>query len=333
MAMAAAPYMMAAPPHALHPGMLQPGMVPVAHPPLGSVHAPGCGNSVLTDLGAQVAVLHPCAASPMVPTRPVIQAAGVPGLHLLGARPPQPPIHVTESDRLAWMQQFIRALEGWTDFLDSMTDARVTDASAVAGSSGHMEGAAGARSSDAAALAAYAANARAQYLQQCQLLRQIQPQGTARPSSQVMQVPTSGTARFKDSFRPMRMCKHLVAAGFCKQGDQCTFAHTHEELHSSSFDLQAGSSDQSAAVGVVPPQAAATGENSSSPSDPALRLRKKRELCGRFARGTCALGQVCSFAHGEEELDTVGLTLEQAPPVKRRREDEGDAGLQGASSV
>mmetsp|Transcript_98435 Transcript_98435/g.195213 ORF Transcript_98435/g.195213 Transcript_98435/m.195213 type:complete len:393 (+) Transcript_98435:92-1270(+) len=382
MATAAAPYMVAALPPTLQPGMLQPGMMPVAHSSLGSAHAASCGSSVLTDPGA---VLHPSTASLIVPTHPVMQAAAAPGMQLLSARPAQPPIHVTESDRLAWMQQFIRALEGWTDFLDSMADAQATDASAAAGNSGHIDPLQGTAASshssgDAAALAAYAATARAQYLQQCQLMQQLQQQGAARPSNQLLQLPTSSTARFKDNFRPMRMCKHFAAAGFCKQGDQCTFAHTHEELHSSSTDVHAGGRDQSAAAVPVAPQAAAandagTFQNSaghaigvSSVSGPAsesapldLRLRKKRELCGRFARGTCALGRVCSFAHGEEELDTVGLTvcgrvktqncrdweagrcaygdacshahgdleigapkrpLEQAPPIKRRREDE-----------
>merc|ERR1712032_1615388 len=29
----------------------------------------------------------------------------------------------------------------------------------------------------------------------------------------------------------------------------------------------------------------------------------------RFARGYCSLGKVCSFAHGEDELNTVGLAV------------------------
>jgi len=43
--------------------------------------------------------------------------------------------------------------------------------------------------------------------------------------------------RFKEGFRPMRLCKHLMTRGFCGQSDQCTFAHTLNELHHSSPDL------------------------------------------------------------------------------------------------
>ena len=36
--------------------------------------------------------------------------------------------------------------------------------------------------------------------------------------------------RFLDEQRPMRMCKHFVTAGFCRQGDTCAFAHVSPEL-------------------------------------------------------------------------------------------------------
>jgi hypothetical protein len=36
----------------------------------------------------------------------------------------------------------------------------------------------------------------------------------------------------------MRMCKNLVTSGFCRQGDQCQFAHTTQELHPNSPELR-----------------------------------------------------------------------------------------------
>jgi hypothetical protein len=40
-----------------------------------------------------------------------------------------------------------------------------------------------------------------------------------------------------------------------------------------------------------------------------LRLKKKKERCQRFDVGECRLGSVCPFAHGAEEVDSVGLAV------------------------
>lgn len=217
----------------------------------------------------------------------------------------------------------------------------------------------------------YAATAQAQqaqYLQQYQFWQQMrmhEAQRMGKGGGQVVAAatPQQSASRFKDNFRPMRMCKHLTVVGFCRQGDQCTFAHTPEELHSSSSDLTKPGDEKPLATNFVEQVNAAANMASSDPNSmPDLRLKKKKELCGRYARGYCSLGKVCSFAHGEDELNTVGLAVcgkvktqlcrnweagrcaygancnnahgdqeigtkrpppELAPPSKRRRDEEG----------
>lgn len=330
-----------------------------------------------------------------------------------GAPPANERVKITEADRMAWMRQYLGALEQWKTALDTMLDSG-TFASAAANAGGPaaslisaivgtgsssgsadppapkpdlapppagMEGGLvpqvagaglldtggapvdGSAPQDPNALAAFSAPIQAQYMQQVQFWQQMQAhesrgKGGSAPSSR----------RFKDSFRPMRLCKHLVQMGVCRQADQCTFAHTFEELHPSSPDvpklaelnLTNALAEQQAmpATGTNPaPNSAASGSDAM----PDLRLKKKRELCERFARGYCTLGKVCSFAHGEDELNTVGLAVcgkvktqvcrnwqagrciygnlcnnahgeqeigtkrpppELAPPMKRRKEDE-----------
>lgn len=136
---------------------------------------------------------------------------------------------------------------------------------------------------------------RAQYLQQYQFHQQLRLQQT--------QIAAGGSSnsRFKESFRPMRLCKHLLTVGTCKQSRQCTFAHTFDELHPASPDLPQDYSAETTAL----------AEDTALPSDsvPDMRLKKKKEMCGRFSRGECSLGRICPFAHTEEELGKVGLAV------------------------
>lgn len=292
-----------------------------------------------------------------------------------GSGPPEarpPPVRVTEADRVAWMRQFLNALEQWKSFLDSLpTDApppalaeRATEGLAHGSAAGAPPG-----GDPCAAYAVYAATAQAQqaqYLQQYQFWQQMraheaQRMGKGGPAA--APAPQLAATRFKDGFRPMRLCKHLTTMGFCRQGDQCTFAHTYEELHVSSADLPKPGEEKVLAAAFAEQGNPAANNISSDPNAlPDLRLKKKKELCGRFARGYCSLGKVCSFAHGEDELNTVGLAVcgkvktqlcrnweagrciygancnnahgdqeigtkrpppELAPPNKRRRDDEG----------
>lgn len=304
-----------------------------------------------------------------------------------------PPARVTEADRVAWMRQFLAALEQWktcVDALHAAPEVLVTSQPEVSApplppllpappmASGPSPGAsstAPAATGDQGAqhsMAVYAATAQAQqaqYLQQFQFWQQMRAHEAQRTAGRAAGAAATAASalsqsstRFKDNFRPMRFCKHLVTMGFCRQGETCTFAHTFEELHLSSPDLPRldaqGSTSALAELSALSSSVTAAGDPNALPD---LRLKKKKELCGRFMRGHCSLGKVCSFAHGEDELNTVGLAVcgkvktqlcrnwevgrchygancnnahgeleigtkrpppELAPPSKRRKEDE-----------
>jgi len=225
------------------------------------------------------------------------------------------------------MRQFLGALEQWKSFLDSLIPATEAPAGGPPPAVAAADGTAGmpvvgpapggaVGSDPEAAYAVYAATAQAQqaqYMQQYQFWQQMRvhdAQRMGKGGQVVVANPQQSGSRFKDNFRPMRMCKHLTVVGFCRQGDQCTFAHTVEELHLSSADLPKAGEEKaltSALAEQVAP--AANGSSADSSNLPDLRLKKKKELCGRYARGHCSLGKVCSFAHGEDELNTVGLAV------------------------
>ncbi|CAE8624691.1 unnamed protein product, partial [Polarella glacialis] len=44
-------------------------------------------------------------------------------------------------------------------------------------------------------------------------------------------------------------------------------------------------------------------------SAPDVRLKKKKELCRKYANDDCVLGRACPYAHGEKELGTVELVV------------------------
>jgi len=284
---------------------------------------------------------------------------------------PAEPVKVTEADRIAWLRQFLSALDQWTTCLDSLKPnkedlppaSQLHELPAPEPES-PVAAAASTGPSSQQELAVYAATQQAQqaqYLQQFQFWQQMRVHEAQRGSKSVpnTQPPVQGQTRFKDNFRPMRLCKHLMTLGFCRQSEQCTFAHNYEELHLSSPDLP--KLDEKNPTSTLAEQAGSTPAGNDPGGLPDLRLKKKKELCGRFMRGYCSLGKVCSFAHGEEELNTVGLAVcgkvktqlcrnweagrciygancnnahgeqeigtkrpppELAPPSKRRREDE-----------
>jgi len=101
----------------------------------------------------------------------------------------------------------------------------------------------------------------------------------------------------------MRICKHLFTFGICRQGAECTFGHTYDELHPASPDLPDVPKDEV--------QTTALAEQTEVPESavPDMRLKKKKEMCGRYSRGECFLGKICPFAHSEDQLGTVGLAV------------------------
>lgn len=150
----------------------------------------------------------------------------------------------------------------------------------------------------AAAVAAAAQSAQQmQYMQQYQFYQQLQKQEQEKRAKTQSAQPL----RFKEGFRPMRLCKPLLTVGFCRQGQDCTFAHTYEELHPASPDVPDNFAKEEGA-------AADQGDIPES-QVPDMRLKKKKEMCGRFSRGECSLGKICPFAHTESELGTIGLSV------------------------
>jgi len=198
------------------------------------------------------------------------------------------------------MREFLDALEQWKSFLDSSLEVGAFEAAAAglqqdadsgapsnsdvqpklspadallqqalqlgvggnaaAGSAGLppsvLAGATSQAAPDSLAVnAAMAQVTQAQYLQQLQFYQQMQVQDAS-----VFAQP-DGTRRFKEGFRPMRMCKHFVQTGSCWQGSQCTFGHHRDELHHSSVDVTKAADKlshalaQQQAIGLKMPQA------------------------------------------------------------------------------
>jgi len=148
--------------------------------------------------------------------------------------------------------------------------------------------------------AATAAAQQTQYMQQFQFYQQLQVQEVQRRAQSSIQQPS----RFKENYRPMRLCKHLLTLGFCRQGDDCTFGHSYEELHPASPDLPKDWVSPTAGTNALAEQ-----DEIPESQVPDMRLKKKKEMCGRFSRGECSLGKICPFAHTEAELGTIGLSV------------------------
>lgn len=221
---------------------------------------------------------------------------------------PQARVKVTEADKLAWMRQFLGALEQWKTCLDTLfaaeddVDRQVDGVDVLTGKPVAAPPPPPKPEQAAEELAAIAATQQAhaaQYIQ-LQLWQQTLDGGAAAASSTGL--PSS---RFKDEHRPMRMCKHFATTGFCRQGEGCTFAHLVMELHPSSPDLRPHrESDEQGEQ-----EKGNTGGPTPENSELDLRLKKKKERCQRFDLGNCKLGSVCPFAHGADEMNTVGLAV------------------------
>lgn len=167
----------------------------------------------------------------------------------------------------------------------------------------------------AAAAAVYAAAAEAQnaqLLQQAQFINQLRLEAQQSAIKAAEKDPSlffgEAPSRFKGHFRPLRMCKHFITMG-CWRGNDCTYAHSMDELHPASQDLP----NLDLGIGELGAFAdtSALAEQSKPPESqlPDVRMKKKRELCQKFQNNDCVLGRACPFAHGEAELGTVELVI------------------------
>eukprot|EP00746_Dinoflagellata_sp_MGD_P023212 gnl/MRDRNA2_/MRDRNA2_154403_c0_seq1.p1 gnl/MRDRNA2_/MRDRNA2_154403_c0~~gnl/MRDRNA2_/MRDRNA2_154403_c0_seq1.p1 ORF type:complete len:397 (-),score=100.53 gnl/MRDRNA2_/MRDRNA2_154403_c0_seq1:33-1223(-) len=134
--------------------------------------------------------------------------------------------------------------------------------------------------------------------QQAQFFEQMDVEEAMRGQETAQQAKAKKECRFVDDFRPSSLCWHLKEQGYCASGEDCPFGHSYEELHPISPDF---------------PDVTAPGvervDYNQDWKKPELRMKKKKNLCKQFEAGKCMLGKVCSFAHGEGEVGTVGLSI------------------------
>merc|ERR1712039_626059 len=131
--------------------------------------------------------------------------------------------------------------------------------------------------------------------QYAQCLQQLQFAETNRSLGNDEQPP-----RFQGDCRPVKPCIQIMSYGFCKRGEECTFAHTFEELH------PAVAEDLGKRAGLGSTNALAEQSTASAPpAKAATRMREKREMCRAYARNECLLGPLCPDAHHKEELYTT----------------------------
>jgi hypothetical protein len=138
----------------------------------------------------------------------------------------------------------------------------------------------------------------AQFMQQWEFQQQYRQheQKNSQPGN-VSGVPS----RFQDGYMPLFLCKKLMTFGQCPRGDSCTFAHNIEELHPASPDLP--KLEVMSVPGVLSEQAQEIDQM------PDVKMKRKRSMCQRYAKGECLLGKQCPFAHKEEDLGTIELVL------------------------
>ncbi|CAE8631661.1 unnamed protein product [Polarella glacialis] len=125
-----------------------------------------------------------------------------------------------------------------------------------------------------------------------------------------------------------RLCEFFLAAGTCKKGSECNFAHGEHEMGGAPVLCEffmAGTCKKG------PECTFAHGEHEmggapvhfyQEPEPVAVPAGYKRRLCEFFLAGSCKKGPECTFAHGEHEMGgaPVHFYQEPAPPCLRLRE-------------
>ncbi|CAJ1451083.1 unnamed protein product [Effrenium voratum] len=110
----------------------------------------------------------------------------------------------------------------------------------------------------------------------------------------------AGPGRFRPGFVPRKMCTYMETKGYCQKGENCTFAHSAEELFGDSgndgapVDFPAEAQDELAAVEEAIAQA--------GPQRFPFGFVPRRMCNFMETQGYCAKGDNCTFAHSAEEL-------------------------------
>jgi len=135
--------------------------------------------------------------------------------------------------------------------------------------------------------------------QQAMLAQQQQFQMQMRLYQSEINAKSGSTlARFKEGYRPMKLCRLLQESGGCYRGDACTFAHAWDELHPASKEFTEARKSAALAQQELP---------SCLNADPPLKMRTKRDMCMRYKSGQCLLEKICPYAHHENELNMVAM--------------------------
>eukprot|EP00929_Paragymnodinium_shiwhaense_P035897 TRINITY_DN19315_c0_g2_i1.p1 TRINITY_DN19315_c0_g2~~TRINITY_DN19315_c0_g2_i1.p1 ORF type:complete len:483 (+),score=109.66 TRINITY_DN19315_c0_g2_i1:72-1520(+) len=135
--------------------------------------------------------------------------------------------------------------------------------------------------------------------QQAMLAQQQQFQMQMRLYQSEINAKSGSTlARFKEGYRPMKLCRLLQESGGCYRGDNCTFAHAWDELHPASKEFTEARKSAALAQQELP---------SCLNADPPLKMRTKRDMCMRYKSGQCLLEKICPYAHHENELNMVSM--------------------------
>mmetsp|Transcript_91942 Transcript_91942/g.259747 ORF Transcript_91942/g.259747 Transcript_91942/m.259747 type:complete len:504 (-) Transcript_91942:44-1555(-) len=128
-------------------------------------------------------------------------------------------------------------------------------------------------------------------------LRQYESQRYAK-DSHIQGEPT----RFKNGYRPMRMCK-FGASSQCVKGDACMFGHAYNELHPASPEFHQNT-NSGPSISLAQQEV-----ESYLNAEPNYQMKKKKEICHRMSKSGCLLGERCMFAHKESDIGTVALVI------------------------
>jgi len=97
-----------------------------------------------------------------------------------------------------------------------------------------------------------------------------------------------------------KLCKHYEMEGWCKNNDNCPFAHGKDDLHNHSSIFKTKMCTHWMRNGWCPADIYcyfAHGVKDLSSSS-----IYKTKMCKDYLKGSCRRGDYCNFAHGESEI-------------------------------
>eukprot|EP00929_Paragymnodinium_shiwhaense_P083467 TRINITY_DN444_c0_g1_i1.p1 TRINITY_DN444_c0_g1~~TRINITY_DN444_c0_g1_i1.p1 ORF type:complete len:865 (-),score=201.22 TRINITY_DN444_c0_g1_i1:286-2880(-) len=145
--------------------------------------------------------------------------------------------------------------------------------------------------------------------------------------------------RFTGGTPPKERCKFMVKLGYCRNGDQCLWAHSDAELDPEVLQAEldghaaplAGGEEQAHERSPAPPAYAPPAQKSQGP-DAGTRFEGgslPQVWCRHYwSREGCRSADRCTFAHSEAELDPAFRGKEQAQPP--RGHPDAPASVDGA---